>query len=212
MTRNYWQVAVAAAILMVVSALLQWAVFAWAVLPWGSQQFNYLSPILYVIWTGAWFGIPLSLYRLYAMRRSSVRVALKALLLCSAVAAGDVGGCVRGQRDRMRYTARAVAAAQPLTQALHSFERDAGRPARMLSELVPRYIAAVPGTGMGGYTNWRYLVGSDAYEGNSWVLCIRMTGPGISFDQVLYFPNQRYPASCCGGALERVGAWAYVHE
>jgi hypothetical protein len=39
-----------------------------------------------------------------------------------------------------------------------------------------------------------------------------LLAPGINFDQLMYFPNQQYPEFGHGGRIERIGAWAYVHE
>jgi hypothetical protein len=55
------------------------------------------------------------------------------------------------------------------------------------------------------------LRGGARYEGNSWVLIVQ-TGVGWNFDRLMYFPNQRYPEQGYGGRLERLNAWAYVHE
>lgn len=76
-------------------------------------------------------------------------------------------------------------------------------------------MAALPSTGMGGYSEWEYITGPDArdlYDGNAWVLVVFTGGPGINFDKLMYFPNQRYPQVGHGGWIERIGAWGYVHE
>jgi hypothetical protein len=198
--------------LVVGSALLQWATLVWAVLPWGSRVFLLLAPVWGIVLVAAWCGAPLSLWTLYSAHRSEARkVAVNSLVVCCSVALGTLGGCVRGWHDRVLHLRRAVDASRPLTQAVHDFERIVGRPPGELSALVPRYLPAVPPTGMGGYAEWIYVVGPAAYEGNNWDLRVR-TGIGLNFDQLVYLPNQRYPASCCGGELQRVGTWAYVHE
>lgn len=67
---------------------------------------------------------------------------------------------------------------------------------------------------MRGFSEWDYIRGTDAraYGESSWVLLVRTGGPGINFDQLMYFPNQQYPEFGHGGRIERIGAWAYVHE
>ncbi len=34
----------------------------------------------------------------------------------------------------------------------------------------------------------------------------------LNWDQILYFPNQNYPAKGYGGPIELIDDWAYVHE
>jgi hypothetical protein len=67
---------------------------------------------------------------------------------------------------------------------------------------------------MHGYSQWDYIHGTEArvYGENTWVLLVHTGGPGINFDQLMYFPNQQYPEFGHGGWVERMGAWAYVHE
>jgi hypothetical protein len=131
-----------------------------------------------------------------------------------AVIAGTAAGMWLGPIHKMHRMRQVTAAAMPLVEAIRAFERDQRRPPRDLTELVPRYVAAVPPTGMRGFSEWVYLTGPDAraYEENPWVLLIHTGGPGFNFDQLMYFPNQHYPEFGHGGWIERMGAWAYVHE
>jgi hypothetical protein len=196
--------------MLVANAVLGWAIWTWPVLPFGSMALMapaFVWPIVVVIAT---CGVPIALVGLW--RGDSRQPALQALLLCAAVSAGGVGGCAVGRSHRMTLIARAADAASPLTDAIHSFEGDQGRPPALLSDLVPRYLRAIPSTGMGGYSEWQYVPDAASYEGNSWVLLVHTGGPGLNWDQLMYFPNRRYPATGHGGELERVGDWAYVHE
>jgi hypothetical protein len=196
--------------LLVANAAVGWAIWAWPVLPFGSTVFMapaFIWPIVPII---AVCGLPIALLALW--RGSSRQRAIQAVLLCAAVSAGGIGGCTVGRRHRMSLIARAVDAASPLTNAIHSFERDHGRPPAQLSDLVPRYVRVIPSTGMGGYSAWEYIPDAASYEGNPWVLLIQTGGPGFNWDQLMYFPNRRYPASGYGGDIQRVGDWAYVHE
>ena len=192
------------------NAFLGWAAYVWAVLPYGSTFFQGLALFTPMIVMAAIVAIPVALGGLLftATRAAAGRV----LLFAGAIALGSILGLGSGPRLRMKRIANVVAAARPLTQAIHAFEKQTGKPPTTLSDLVPRYLAAVPPTGMGGYPEWEYTSLANQYEGNPWVLIVETGGPGINFDQLMYFPNQRYPAIGYGGDLERVGEWAYVHE
>ena len=59
------------------------------------------------------------------------------------------------------------------------------------------------------------VVGDEArtvYGGNDWALRAPVPSGLINWDEFLYFPNGAYLERGFGGWLERVGAWAYVHE
>jgi hypothetical protein len=155
-------------------------------------------------------GVPVSLIAM--LHQQSRPEAQRVLLLCSAVAVGGILGYVTGPSHRMRRIRTVVSATKPLTQAIHAYENANGRPPETLDALVPRYLAAVPSTGMGGYPKWEYTPSAQAHEGNSWVLIVETGGPGLNWDQMMYFPNQRYPATGYGGNIERIEDWAYVHE
>ena len=101
-----------------------------------------------------------------------------------------------------------------LVRAIHQYENNTGQPPPDLADLVPDYLPSVPRTGLPAYPDYEYSTGHapDRWDGNPWVLYVLTSSGGINFDQFLYFPLQNYPESGCGGALQRIGAWAYVHE
>lgn len=106
----------------------------------------------------------------------------------------------------------------PLVEAIHRFEADTGAPPRELADLVPKYLSAVPGTGMTGYPEYTYESEDDPeyyrdyWLENPWVLRVNTSLGMLNWDMFLYLPRQNYPERGFGGRLERVGDWAYVHE
>lgn len=117
-----------------------------------------------------------------------------------------------GDRVRMNAFYHLAERSRPLIDAIRAFEQKTGRPPESLSSLVPDFIPSVPGTGMGAYPEYRYLVNTTNWDGNPWVLTVFTPSGGINFDQFIYFPLTNYPPRGYGGWLERVGDWAYVHE
>lgn len=101
-----------------------------------------------------------------------------------------------------------------LVQAIHAHVRETGTPPHSLSDLVPRYIARVPATGMAAYPSYEFVSGTKAkeYSENPWALFVPTTSGGLNWDIFLYLPRQNYPREGYGGTLERIGDWAYVHE
>jgi hypothetical protein len=196
---------------LVVTAFLYWAAYAWPVLPFGSGLFTGISLFLPLISLAAAGGLVFTLFGI--LKSDSRQRASRRLALAAAVLVGTIGGVWLGPIHRMARIEQVVASAVPLARAIEAFEHEEGRPPRQLSELIPRY-PAIPSTGMGGYSEWDYITGIDArpYGDNSWVLRVYTSGPGVNFDQLMHFPNQRYPQFGHGGWIERVGGWAYVHE
>lgn len=104
---------------------------------------------------------------------------------------------------------------QPLIAAIKDFEQDQGRPPESLAELVPAYLAEVPGTGMLTYPEYEYQHGKAArnrYADNPWVLIVNTPSAILNWDQMFYFPRQNYADVPFRAGLERVGDWAYNHE
>lgn len=196
-----------------ITAFVYWAGWVWATLPFGSKLFlrmAFVIPLVSLIALGA---AAIALAGL--LRANFRRQALRILGLSLAVVGGTVLGMWSGPIHKMQRIRHVAPAAMPLVRALESFEQREHRPPKDLTELVPAYMAALPSTGMGGYSEWEYITGPDArdlYDGNAWVLVVFTGGPGINFDKLMYFPNQRYPQVGHGGWIERIGAWGYVHE
>ena len=103
---------------------------------------------------------------------------------------------------------------EPLVAAIQAYERAVGSPPASLDKLVPTYLPSVPGTGCGAYPEYRYLVGQGAerYLETPWVLTVPTPRGFAGFDEFMYLPAQNYPPRGLGGTLERIGAWAYLHE
>ena len=107
---------------------------------------------------------------------------------------------------------QAATRAQPLIAAIEKFRRDNKRPPANLQELVPAYISNIPQTGMTAYPDFLYSDdGPTKKYFHTYKLHVR-TGFGFDFDSFNYWPEGDYPAQMYGGRVERIGAWAYVHE
>ncbi len=144
--------------------------------------------------------------------RSQRRDAIRCLLLLLVLAAASYGG-LRFRIDIWKDNIAAVGdRGRPLVEAIRAYEQKNGQPPRSLHELVPDHLGAIPTTGIGARPDFQYIVGQpDSYDDNPWVLSV--TPPCVAgFDVFLYFPRQNYPDRGYGGALERIGDWAYVHE
>lgn len=201
-----------AAAVFVLFGFLYWAAQVWPVLPFGSRLFTALGMALPLASLLGLIVAAASIANL--LRKASRPSSLRDLTLGISVVIGTIAGSWLGPSHRMHQIARVTEAAMPLVGAIDEFARRENRPPQLLTELVPKYLSHIPSTGMGGYPDWQYHTGADArpYAENRWILLVRTGGPGINFDQLLYFPNQRYPQSGYGGRIERVGRWAYVHE
>ena len=140
--------------------------------------------------------------------------ALGSLAASAAVLLSLYLGSNLGSRVRMAAFQRLAERSASLVQAVRSYEVQHGTPPPDLAALVPKFLPAIPGTGLAAYPSYEYLAGEKAarFDGNPWVLVVSTPSGGINFDTFMYFPLQNYPETGYGGSLERVLDWAYVHE
>ena len=163
-----------------------------------------------LVWSVAFMGVLIDLV-LLAFPRSRARAKATlcgpclVLLLLSVPAA-----CAASAVRRLGFSLAAERAA-PLVAAIERHEREQGRPPRSLAELVPRYLDRLPDR-LPPLEIVTVDEAKQCYRGNDWVLRASVPSGFANFDQFLYFPNGDYPAQGFGGSLERIGAWAYVHE
>lgn len=170
----------------------------------------FVSPLLILLVVPAVFVLAIR-----DVIKNSPQNALIYMMMCLVFIASWVAGIFLGQRARILGIHAFPQKSQPLIAAIKKYEQDNSTPPRTLQDLVPNYLPAIPSTGMGAYPDYRYFTGNEAqdeFPGKRWVLSVFTPGPGINFDQILYFPDQNYPETGFGGSLERIGDWAYVHE
>jgi hypothetical protein len=137
------------------------------------------------------------------------------LMLCLLFVVTCVTGIILGQRVRIAGMRAFAQRSRPLIAAISQYDRDHSAPPQSLDDLVPDYLPRIPSTGMMAYPEYRYHAGDKAkreYAGNPWALSVDTPSGGLNWDQILYFPNQNYPARGYGGSLEPIDDWAYVHE
>lgn len=179
----------------------------------GTTLFLWWQPIYVFPLLAAVLTVPVFFLRLLFKRpRQTSSVYL--LLVVLFIACG-IGGIQLGQRTRMAGMRSFAHRSESLIQAIDAFQREHSAPPRSLDKLVPKYLPAVPTTGMMAYPDYVYHTGDEAQEhylGNPWALTVDTPSGGINFDMLLYLPNGNYPKQGYGGWLEPVGDWAYVHE
>jgi hypothetical protein len=161
---------------------------------------------------GAFVALPAAL--IYLCLREHRRKAALAAITCLLFLASCFFGLTWGKQIRMAGMAACAERSKALVDAIKRFERDHAAPPHALADLVPAYLDVVPDTGMKGYPEYNYFVGNEAkgrFVDNPWALSIN-TYVFMNFDSLIYLPRQNYPESGCGGWLEPVGDWAYVHE
>lgn len=148
------------------------------------------------------------------LRRDLRGRAMTTFLMCASCTVLLLVGIWVGQGVWRAAFIRLERRSEPLVQAIHTFVRETGKPPSSLSDLVPKYIAHVPTTGMAAYPNYEFVSGAKAkeYSENPWALFVPTTTGGLNWDVFLYLPRQNYPQEGYGDTLERIGDWAYVHE
>lgn len=94
-----------------------------------------------------------------------------------------------------------------LVEAIKQYEGNTGAPPATLNDLVPRYLAEIPHTGMAAYPNYEYSTASEfCSAANAWSVIV-IAAESFNFDVFMYCPEKDYPSR-----FEAIGDWAYLHE
>lgn len=184
-----------------------------AVSPWGSEKSLWYDVFLFTICLIVLLLlIAISLVLIFLDRFR--QLALLGFVCVVALIGGLVARAMLGNKIRTHGFVLLAERSAPLVEAIKKYEQKNSQTPESLEALVPDFIPRIPFTGMGAYPKYEYVTGekSKDYDGNPWVLSVFTPSGGINFDQFLYFPLQNYPKTGYGGTLERIGAWAYVHE
>lgn len=88
-----------------------------------------------------------------------------------------------------------------LVEAIKLYERDAGAAPDVLADLVPRYLAKIPRTGMSAFPEYHYTA-MPCSAGSAWSI-----GIFVGFDMFFYCPEQDYPSR-----VEMIGDWGYIRD
>jgi len=140
-------------------------------------------------------------------RRALLWVALSLLMGVALI----VPSLRASSRARMLLIRQATARAGPLLHALERCREDQGVHAGSLDELQPDYLGEVPGTGMVAYPDFEYEPPGEA-EPEAGGYGLRVHCFVMGFNSLHYWLSEDYPEKMCGGVVERIDGWAYVHE
>jgi hypothetical protein len=100
--------------------------------------------------------------------------------------------------------------AQPLIGAIEKFRRTTGVYPEELEELIPKYIADLPSTGLYRNPSFSYRRASSGKSYKHYVLFVKLRSTSLN-DALIYWPEGQYPAR--GGERttfpKTIGEWAY---
>jgi hypothetical protein len=102
---------------------------------------------------------------------------------------------------------RAAGRADPLISAIRDYERQQGVPPASLGELVPKYLPALPDTGVAATPHFEYAIAKAETGMRTWYLAIDLTPLGfMNLDTFVYDPDGYF-----GTASKSVGRWSYFY-
>lgn len=163
-----------------------------AVAPWGSFELLLLEPLPGLAML---LSLPAAVAAsLLMMKDRFRRLTANVLVLCLLLFplmwyALDIGRDIRHQAF-----VNLASRSRSLVQAVHDYENDTGAPPRQLSDVVPKYLAQIPSTGMGAYPDYELIVPTPQramyYRGQRWVLRVRTPSAILNWDEFLYFPKK----------------------
>lgn len=177
---------------------------------WSTAGIEFLVlPILlvFLIWV---LSSAIRLIRLLVRKTPAKDKDPRSPIALGIIIGGALGIWVGGEL-RMHGFELSAERAQPLVEAIELYVSDNGQPPAALSKLVPNYLAELPAKlpPLEIVTDSQTL---SEYGDNPWALTALVSRRMLNWDRFIYFPDQAYPAHGFGGSLERMGAWAYVHE
>lgn len=192
-------------------ALAEWQAFH----PWGSRFLYERGMDAFLLHA---LAAPMAILYLVARGGASGTAAgVTAAVVGGALWVGAFfAGAVAHRQIRHAAVPVVEAQARPLVRAIETFSREHGRPPFALAELIPRYLPSIPVTGLAAFPAFEYrqrgVAGVPPAETDDpWSLHVS-TAFGLNFDSMVYVPSGRYPEVGWGGAVVRIGAWAYVWE
>ncbi|MGD8453001.1 MAG: hypothetical protein PVJ57_14375 [Phycisphaerae bacterium] len=181
-----------------------------AVAPWGSISFLAVGPASVLIGLFCIGTIPIAAVCCLSRRlreRACQVIMISVFFVIVLFVALRIGGKVRMSGFRALAQRSAL-----LVQAIKSYEQAHGSPPPNLEALVPEFLPAVPGTGMGAYPQYQYCASKERTRaGNPWRLVVPCSIGFANTDEFVYLPKQNYGPRI-GGWYEQVEDWGYFHE
>jgi hypothetical protein len=131
--------------------------------------------------------------------RLSARLRLSRVLVCAVLFAGISATCGPSGAEIEEVIARA----KPLIVAIKAYDAGQGHPPTTLQDLIPKYIEAIPSTGLAETPAYSYSVGSKGPR--SWWLSVRVGGGGF-FRQMRYDPQRQFEVA----VSDLTGGWVMI--
>ncbi|MHB0937433.1 MAG: hypothetical protein ACYDCO_11110 [Armatimonadota bacterium] len=193
-------------------------IIAWLIISAMSRYYaSQLEPAPSSLFGALWMQRMLSpvillllLILLFIPPRSALKFCLL-LPMCPVIVMLMVVSPLAGQRDKVWSATfhRVIRHSQPLLTAISDYQQDNGSPPPALDALVPRYLAAVPGTGIKAFPAYHYTV-----NGNAWSLTIHCPYGVVDFSYYRYCSSsEALKVELANYDLEEhVGNWVYVRD
>lgn len=176
----------------------------------GSLLASVIQVPLFFLGVCALVVLPLAL--LWLLFSSKKRRASQSVVVLIGYLIGLMVGVFMGHEVRLAYLDAATLRATPIIVAINRYEQETGRLPAQLSDLVPRFLAFIPGTGMAANPEFRFRVPSASaweWQDSRWVLVLPASRNLLNWDQVIYVPNHQKQA---GIGLPSSGHWEHISE
>jgi hypothetical protein len=112
---------------------------------------------------------------------------------------------------QLRYIAASAVAARldPAIAALQRYRAENGAYPDSLANVIPGYLPVAPSTRALAYPDYVYVRAGSRSGSGGYELIVPMPHGG-SFDELVYWPSENYPAVMSPGEVVRLGRWVYV--
>jgi hypothetical protein len=176
----------------------------------------YLEEIgLALMLLGALVGCPIFAVNVLVQRKREVVVRLGTVILLALASWASLNVFFHLRRYGAQRTAER---AEVVIEALERYRFNEGEYPESLGQLVPAYLTEIPSTGMSLYPQFEYVppLRESAKEESArlfqtYELSVHLFEL-LQYDRFVYWPEGGYPELMYSGGVERIGAWAYLHE
>jgi hypothetical protein len=176
-----------------------------ALVPWGTgyvlEKLLFIGPACIIL--SIILAILSAVFAKGIYRKALIIVLVAALLILPRSFAFRLGN-----QFRHKAFVHLAESSKPLIAAIERYKQHSKELPKSLMDLVPEFIASVPGTGMAAYPAYTYIVEE---QGRAYALVIPTPNAGIlNLDEFRYASNGEYPNY--GKYWEPIGEWKYYHE
>ena len=163
---------------------------------------------LSLVWLAIALGSPFSALILFVVKKTKPYAPFALLIWC--ISWSSLPLVRHFSFGRNWGLERITEKADPLIDAIESYNDTEGSYPPDLQALIPNYVNEIMYTGAVGYPDFEYERATPESHFKSYELYVRTPGGVFSLDTLIYWPEKHYPSEIHGNKVRLIEDWAYV--